>query len=200
MLEEDFFAQFAVPLVHILIQHILKTFGVLGAVRECRAQVMYHIFDFGVLGSIEIASLLHFRKGPVFRECMQVASGIDQAQASSLLSAQSCCQDLRYSSTEAMSHEDDVGEIEVLQEIRQHICMAPDGGICRPGMFRLTVAEHIESIDRSPKSGELRNDGLPDEGSCRDIVQQHDSSICSMLCALNNIADIVVNRMCYAPL
>src|SRR5437588_699407 len=116
---------------------------------------------------------------------MQIASSINQDQCSGLLAAQACRQDLCYSSSQAIPHEYNICEIEVLQEIRQHICMAPDRGICWPGMLGLTIAEHIEGVDCTPKSGELRHNTLPDEGPCWNIVQQNDGSIRSMLCTLN---------------
>src|SRR5690242_3154061 len=116
MLEENFFAQFAVPGVHIAIDDIVKAVGVLAAIGKCLAQVMNHIFGFCMLGGIEIVALLHIGERPVLSEGMQITRGVDQNKGGGLPSVQTRCQDLCYSSTEAVSHEDDVGEVEALEE------------------------------------------------------------------------------------
>src|SRR5258707_15316125 len=78
--------------------------------------------------------------------------------------------------------------------------MSPDRGIGRPGTIRKTIAQHIYGIDGPVCSCKLGENVSPGSCSANNIMEQHDRSIGSMFSALNNVAKVIEDHTCRAPL
>src|SRR6266849_2308600 len=67
-------------------------------------------------------------------------------------------------------------------------------------MVRETVAEHIDCIHGPVGSGKSRQNIIPGESPGNNVMEQDDRAIGSMSGTLDDIAKIVMDDMCLAPL
>src|SRR6266487_496965 len=200
VLVEDLLAQFAVPLIDVLVDDVAETVDILDRVGERRAQVTNHIFVACLFGCVEVLALLYIGQRPVFSERVQIANSIDEYDRSHPIAIQPGGENLRHTAAEADAHENDVSEIEVPQQVVEHVGLAPDGCVGGPGMIGLPESKHIDGVDRSLQTAQLRNNTLPGEGARWNIVQQNNGPVGPIFRALNDITDSIVNRTRRAPL
>src|SRR6266487_815496 len=157
VLVEDLLAQFAVPLIDVLVDDVAETVDILDRVGERRAQVTNHIFVACLFGCVEVLALLYIGQRPVFSERVQIANSIDEYDRSHPIAIQPGGENLRHSAAEADAHENDVSEIAVPQQVVEHVGLAPDGCVGGPGMIGLPESKHIDGVDRSLQTAQLGN-------------------------------------------
>ncbi len=77
---------------------------------------------------------------------------------------------LRHRAAEASADQRDVRQLQRFEGVLEAIRLPPVRGVRWPGMRRLAVAEHVEGVDRAPRSSQPRQYTLPGERAARQVM------------------------------